>query len=126
PKGMFQAWAMCEKYHKPCKTSRVIDNNSELLALDHFLVSDCLKNNIVGACLSDLCIEKCGKTAEHWIRHHKHNALVSTPYSGGIFSEGNCLSCVGTLFTLPNTANNYVFQYGGSVVKSFFTHRVYC
>jgi len=122
PRGMFQAWAMCEDYEKPRKPSRVIDSNSELLVLDHFLVSDCLRNNISYACLSDISIEKCGKDVKELISEAlnpvfgdgRYNANQTIPYtSGGPFPG-------------PSPDGNYVFQYAGSVVKSFFTHRVYC
>lgn len=120
PKGMFQAWAMCRDYERPNKKSRVIDNNSELMALDHFLVSDCLRNNISYACLSDLCITKCDTDVKDLIAQHKGtdvmNALSAIPYGTNQFFSG--------LQSITN--GDYVFQYGGSVVKSFFTHRIYC
>lgn len=128
PKGMFQAWAQCDEYERPCKTSRVIDNNSELLALDHFLVSDCLKNNIVNACLSDLCIEKCGNDVNTLIRQQSNadNLLDGMTWNG---SSMNTITSIGNQITgVGGYANkaNFTFQYGGSVVRSFFTHRVYC
>ncbi len=129
PRGMFQAWAMCEEYEKPRKTSRVIDNNSELMALDHFLVSDCLKNNIMSASLSDLCIEKCGRSVNSFLcaKDPKHfNAIRKTPFvtQGSSNVNGGTLS-IGGLSLVPDN-NQFVFEYGGSVVRSFFTHRVYC
>ena len=57
PRGMFQAWAECKKYQEPCKPSRVVDSLTERLALDHFLISDSLKNNVVCVSLSTLCEE---------------------------------------------------------------------
>jgi hypothetical protein len=130
PRGMFQAWAMCEEYEKPRKASRVIDNNSELLALDHFLVSDCLRNSITCASLSDLCIEKCGKSVNSLIcnKNLKHfNAIRKNPFvisANGCIDESASLS-VGGVSIVPEN-NQFVFEYGGSVVRSFFTHRVYC
>jgi hypothetical protein len=132
PKGMFQAWAMCNDYEQPCKQSRVIDNNSELLALDHFLVSDCIKNNIVTACLTDLCIEKCGKDVNVLIANQKQNGMASIPYTDGVLDDtGDSSNCPPNLAGIVanfgnNKPNNYTFQYGGSLVRSFFTHRVYC
>ena len=129
PKGIFQAWAQCQDYERPCKSSRVIDNNSELLALDHFLVSDSLKNNIINACLSDLCIEKCGQNVGCLISHEKHNLIQGNVWSGGAPStEYPCGLTNVTLggLNMGSLANGYTFQYGGSVVRSFFTHRVYC
>jgi hypothetical protein len=122
PRGMFQAWAMCEDYEKPRKPSRVIDSNSELLVLDHFLVSDCLRNNISYACLSDISIEKCGKDVKELIAcatdpvngDGRFNANLTNPYTASGPHHG------------PPSDGNYVFQYAGSVVRSFFTHRVYC
>jgi hypothetical protein len=117
PRGMFQAWAMCEEYERPCKPSRVIDNNSELLALDHFLVSDCLKNNIKCSSLSEMCIEKCGKSVKDIIALEKckYNAVNKIPFCG---------------FNSPTEddkcSKNHVFEYGGSIVRSFFTHRMHC
>lgn len=130
PRGMFQAWAMCEEYEKPRKTSRVIDNNSELLALDHFLVSECLKNNITCASLSDLCIEKCGKSVNSLICHKdlKHfNSIRKNPFviSGLGCPVGSSALSIGGVSVVPED-NQFVFEYGGSVVRSFFTHRVYC
>ena len=115
PRGMFQAWAMCQDYDRP-KKSRVIDNNSELMALDHFLISDCLKNNVTCACLSPLCMEKCGHDVQELLTDHcKMNAAVSYPYDvDRIF---------GTTMNIEN--RDFVFQYGGTIVRSFFTHRVY-
>lgn len=124
PKGMFQAWAQCEEYERPCKPSRVIDNNSELLALDHFLVSDCLKNNIVNACLTDLCIEKCGKDVSCLIREGKDNLLDGMVWSGGAAAPVKTM--LGAMTGSNANPAKYTFQYGGSVVRSFFTHRVYC
>lgn len=130
PRGMFQAWAMCEEYDKPRKTSRVIDNNSELLALDHFLVSDCLRNSITCASLSDLCIEKCGRSVNSLIcnKDLKHfNSIRKNPY---VISGNGCPDNKGTLsiggVSIVPENNQFVFEYGGSVVRSFFTHRVYC
>lgn len=124
PKGMFQAWAQCEEYERPSKPSRVIDNNSELLALDHFLVSDCLKNNIVNACLSDLCIEKCGRDVSSLILEGRDNLLDGMVWSGG---ASNTVKSMASAITGTNANSaKYTFQYGGSVVRSFFTHRVYC
>jgi hypothetical protein len=113
PRGIFQAWAMREKYEEPRKTSRIIDNNSELLALDHFLVSDCLKNNITCASLSDLCIEKCGKSVKDLIVRRKFNVHNKTPYV--VTGTPQC-----------PVSSPYLFEYSGSLVRSFFTHRVYC
>jgi len=68
--------------------------------------------------LSDLCIEKCGIDVCSLIREEKNNLLAASVYNGGISND------IKTMFnTNPAT---YVFQYGGSVVRSFFTHRVYC
>jgi hypothetical protein len=136
PRGMFQAWAMCEDYERPCKTSRVIDNNSELLALDHFLVSDCLKHNITCASLSDLCIEKCGVPVKELIANKKFNAALKNPYvspagnslyRGDIVNQCNQLPIpIGSVPQIASDDCGYVFEYGGSVVRSFFTNRVYC
>lgn len=113
PRGMFQAWAMCKDYEKPCDNSRVIDNNSELLALDHFLISDCIKANVANVCLSEMCIEKCGEDVKDMIKNKWLNAYNEFPY--GVCSQ-----------ITPINGGNYVFQYAGSVVKSVFTHRMYC
>jgi hypothetical protein len=107
PRGMFQAWAMCEDYEKPCPT-RVVDNNSELLALDHVLVSDCLKNYVVNVCMTDLCLEKCGKSVKELVMT---NALSRIPVCADDATTTDCP-------TVPD--------YSGSLVKSFFTNRVYC
>lgn len=120
PKGVFQALVQCEEYQKSCKPSRVIDNNSELLALDHFLVSDCLKNNIVSACLSDLHIENCGTNVSQLIGDPRYNLINGLVYSN-TFIKG----MTSGPDKITNTTN-YTFQYAGSVVKSFFTNRVYC
>lgn len=96
PRGMFQAWAMCDSYEKPCPT-REIDNNSELLALDHVLVSEGLKNCVVNVHMSDLCIEK--------------DVISTTPTTTTINNNNN--SCELT-------------DYSCSKVKAFFTNRVYC
>lgn len=117
PRGMFQAWAMCEDYEKPHKASRVVDNNSELLALQHFLVSDCLKNNITCVSLSDLCIEKCGVPVKTLIADKKFNALNKTPVSS--FAPTG-------VDGYTKLEDAYVFDYSGAVVRSFFTNRVYC
>ncbi|VBB18818.1 hypothetical protein YASMINEVIRUS_1350 [Yasminevirus sp. GU-2018] len=118
PRGMFQAWAQCQDYERPCKKSRVIDNNSELMALDHFLVSDCIKNNIAYACLSDICITRCDVDVKKIIAEGANNALDEVPYGGDIF-DASTKKAVTDM-------TKYVFQYSGSVVKSFFTHRMYC
>lgn len=91
PNGVFQAWALNKDYDKPHKHLRTIDNNSELLALSHFLISDCIKNNISYACFSDIFMQKC-------------NTDVNI---------------------LTNSSKKGVFKYDGSIVKSFFTNRVY-
>jgi hypothetical protein len=56
PKGLFQARTMCHNYIAPTDNSRRVDNNSELLALDHILVSECLKYYVSNPVLSDLCL----------------------------------------------------------------------
>jgi len=113
PRGIFQAWAMCDDYSKPCKATRTIDNNSELLAMDHFLLSSCLKNNVVCASLSDLCIEKCGQSVKDLIAQGKFNGAVKMPFADATLGS-------------PDKSSPYVFDYEGAVIKSFFTHRVYC
>jgi len=110
PKGVFQAWAMCKEYEFPKKHTRVIDNNSELLALDHILVSDCLKNNIVCVGLSDLEISKC----------NTKGCASKFPYV--INAEFNPFNRNGSC---PDTTN-CTPDYSKDVVNSFFTHRVYC
>jgi hypothetical protein len=57
PRGLFQARTMCQDYEAPTDNSRRIDNNTELLALDHILVSDCLRYYLSEPNLSDLCLE---------------------------------------------------------------------
>ena len=120
PRGVFQAWATCEDYSHPCDGSRVVENNSELMALDHFLVSDCLKNNVSNACLSKICIEKCGTDVHGLINDGLYNALYEVPH-GGINGPMTGSTCANN-----GNAAGYVMQYTGSAVKSFFTHRVYC
>jgi hypothetical protein len=79
--------------------SRVITNNSELIALDHFLISNCLKNNVAYACLSDICMERCNVDV---------NILINSAH------------------TKINDYCNHAYQYDGTIIKSFFTNRVYC
>lgn len=114
PRGVFQALAMGQEYDFPCPT-RSVDNNSELLALDHFLVSNCIKHNVAQVCLSELYMEKCGKDVKEWIKAKEFNALAALPHT----SLPHCLEGL-----LPT--DDYVFQYAGSIVKSVFTHRMYC
>ena len=122
PKGIFQALLQCQEYKLPCMKSRDISNNAELLAFDHFLVSDCIKSNIVSASLSDLCIEKYGIPAKTYILEGKENILESS-----VYDPQQNISIGGFMNSPVSTMNDdYVFQYGGSTVKSFFTHRLYC
>lgn len=118
PRGIFQAWAMCQDYkhdYKHGEKSRLVDNNSELMALDHFLVSDCIRGNISCASLSELCMEKCGYDVKTLVTDKsKMDAIASQPYS------------FDNIFSMDTVNSDFVFQYGGSIVKSFFTHRVFC
>jgi len=129
PRGVFQAWAMCEDYEKPGKPSRIIDNNSELLALDHILVSDCL--NVTCATLSDLCIEKCGvevgvTPTDLYIdgRYPLTSTLSKMPF----VQNGKNFSRTYPPGFRDNAPHDFplIPDYSGSVVKSFFTHRLYC
>lgn len=114
PRGIFQALACGKDYEFPCPT-RTVDNNAELLALDHFLVSDCIKHSVAQVCLSDLYMEKCGKDVKEWIKAKEFNALNALPHT----TLPHCMTGL-----LPT--DDYVFQYAGSIVKSVFTHRMYC
>lgn len=123
PRGMFQAWAMCEEYEKPCKSDRVVNSNSELLALDHFLVSDCLKSNISMATLSNMCIESTcvGLGTESYPDASQAFPYVLYESEGSEGGKGGKGGKGGGL-----VGPGYVTQYAGRVVKSVFTHRVYC
>jgi hypothetical protein len=109
PRGPFQAWAMCEDYCFPDKVSRKIDNNSELMALDHILVSECIKPYISFVDMSDLTFDMLPST----------NALSKIPFSP--------VPPAGTLINFAqSTVTGDVPDYSGRTVKSFFTNRVYC
>jgi hypothetical protein len=103
PRGIFQSWVQCKDYDLPKTNTRIIDNNSELLALDHILVSSCLKNYVVCAKLSDPCIELCSETS----------TFNKYPFYTG--PHANC-----------NNQFNKPPDYSKARMRSFFTHRVYC
>lgn len=115
PRGIFQAWAMCEDYCLPEHPSRVVDNNSELLALDHILVSDCVKNYVGCSTLSDLKLSTDISSLP--------NALSKLPFSA-------CNADAEKLLRGPNervdTSSHSVPDYCGVCVESFFPNRVYC
>ncbi len=107
PKGSIQAQAMCREYDAP-KPSRCIDNNSELVAVDHILVSDCLKANIQCAKLSDLYINGCG------------NTLNKIPFQLRPVPDDCCPET-----TSKCNSEAVVPDFSGENVKTFFTHRTF-
>jgi hypothetical protein len=110
PRGIFQAWAMCEEYCLPKWHSRKIDNNSELLALDHILVSDCIKSYVSCSELSELKTEG---------DENARNAVRKNPFKP--------VSPAGTLLEIANMkVAGEVPDYSGVCVRSFFPNRVYC
>lgn len=121
PRGIFQAWAMCDSYKTPKDKCRMIANNSELLALDHILVSDDLKNNVSCVSLSDLCVDLCGETVK---RGSAGQRLLTTSN----MNNTNTLCKIGLTVSGEATGindENNVPDYSGGIVKSFFTNRVY-
>lgn len=109
PRGIFQAWAMCEEYCLPKCPTRKIDNNSELLALDHVLVSDCIKNYVSCSKLSELKLDYDPCT----------NALTKNPFKP--------VAPAGTLLAMASAqVAGDVPDYSGKCVRSFFPNRVYC
>lgn len=99
PKGQYQAFALCKDYTLPVP-KRTINNNSELLATDHFFVSNCIKNNVSYVTLSELDIRICDQPVSE--------------LEGNVGMDAAC------------DPDKFVFQYAGSKVKSFFINRMYC
>jgi len=135
PKGIFQAWATCQKYEVPRKPSRMVDNNSELLALDHILVSECLKGDITEAKLSELCFEKCGVPFSPEVLASTSGKLNAYPTIAKLpFKVGgrgvpiqSLVDKVGSVDGAEELVDLVVTpDYSGAVLKSFFTHRVFC
>jgi hypothetical protein len=129
PKGIFQAWVSCKDYEKPKKPSRVVDNNSELLALDHILVSDCLKDDIAKAELSELCFEKCGIPFSPDLTMNDPKKINARPTITNIPSNirgyiSDSLLDLGS--AIGDTKLTTTPDYSGAVLKSFFTHRQFC
>jgi hypothetical protein len=109
PRGIFQAWAMGEEYCLPKCPTRKIDNNSELLALDHVLVSDCIKNYVTCSFLSDFKLDS----------QPTNNALDKNPFK--------TIAPAGTLLDIAQSkVTGDVPDYSGKCLRSFFPNRVYC
>jgi hypothetical protein len=101
---------MCEEYALPKnKCNRIVDNNSELLALDHILLSDSLKNSLVNAKLSALKFDNAPLG----------NTLTKLP-----FVADECASSL--IAPAVSSVSGTVPDYSGRQVRSFFTNRVYC
>ena len=123
PRGIFQAWAMCEDYKTPQDKCRKIANNSELLALDHVLLSADLKNNLVSASLSDLCVDLCGENIMKSCAGERLLSLSEAEPTNaqkkvGLTVTGQAVQTTGEEPSVPD--------YSGGVVKSFFANRVFC
>lgn len=115
PRGIFQAWAMCEEYCLPKHSSRKIDNNSELLALDHILVSDCIRPYV-----------SCSEMSELKYNVNKSDVpkslLTKNPFKP-VAPVGENPSI---LAAAQARVAGEVPDYSGICVRSFFPNRVYC
>lgn len=100
--GILYGLLYCGNYKLPCE-KRIINNNSELLASDHILVSECIKPNILNVELSTLNIT--------YFNTDNYSIINDAKQEFNILN--NCCT--------PQT--NYVLQYGGFSINSFFINR---